>query len=217
MILSTHLTTKEIYPHRAMPRTNRSERHRQRSADKAEQILRGALPEFLKQGYSRTTMDKVACSAGVSKQTLYSHFCDKDGLFTALVKRMACQKFQLVWSKPLQGEPEQVLGDLAHRLLRGVNDQEYLCFVRLIVAESGKRPDLAQLFLTNVAQPAVKILTQYLKEHQELNLADPEATARIFVGSLIHLIMTQEILHGKEVMPISEKRLIDGLIELIVN
>ncbi|MGK7877220.1 MAG: TetR/AcrR family transcriptional regulator [Xenococcaceae cyanobacterium] len=200
-----------------MPRTYKSEYHRQRSVDKAEQILRGALPEFLKHGYASTSMDKVAYSAGVSKQTLYSYFSDKDGLFTALVKHMACEKFQLVWSKPLKGKPERVLRDLAHRLLKEVNDSEYLCFVRLIVAESGKRPDLAQLFLSNVAVPAIKTLTRYLKEHRELNIVDSEATARIFVGSLIHFIMTQEILHGREIMPIAQERLIDSLVHLIVD
>jgi AcrR family transcriptional regulator len=188
-----------------------------RSADKAEQILRGALPEFLKHGYACTSMDKVAQAAGVSKQTLYSHFSDKEGLFTALVKRMACQKFKLVWSQPLEGEPKIVLRELAYRLLGEVNDPDYLCFLRLIVAESGTRPDLAQLFLSNIAQPALKILTQYFQEHPEINLPDPEATARIFVGAIIHFILTQEMLHGKEIMPMDKERLVDGLIHLVAN
>lgn len=200
-----------------MPNPHQESHRPTRSVDKAEQILQGALPEFLKRGYACTSMDKVANAAGVSKQTLYTHFCDKDGLFTALVERMASEKFRLVWSHPLQGEPQVVLRDLAQRLLREVNDEEYLCFVRLIVAESKKRPDLAQLFLSNVAQPAIATLTCYLNKHQELHLSDPEATARIFVGSLIHFILTQEMLHGREIMPITEERLINSLIELIVR
>ncbi|NES86362.1 MAG: TetR/AcrR family transcriptional regulator [Moorea sp. SIO2B7] len=192
-----------------MPRTH--------SVEKGQQILQGALPEFLKYGYDRTSMDKVATAAGVSKQTLYSHFSDKDGLFTALVKKMACEKFQLVWSKPLKGEPEKVLRDLARRLLKVVNDAEHLCFVRLIVAESGKRPDLSKLFLSNVAQPAMVILTRYFNDHEELKFADSEATARIFVGTLIHFILTQEVLHGKDIMPMEAERLIDNLVHLIVG
>lgn len=35
--------------------------------EKAEQILNGAMPEFLQNGYACTSMDKVAKSAGVSK------------------------------------------------------------------------------------------------------------------------------------------------------
>ncbi|MGD1806594.1 TetR/AcrR family transcriptional regulator [Dapis sp. BLCC M126] len=184
--------------------------------DKAEQILRGAIPEFLKNGYTCTSMDKVAKTAGVSKQTLYSHFKDKEGLFTALVKRMATKKYNFVWSQPLEGEPEEVLRNLADRILtENINDSEYLEFVRLIIAESGNYPDLSKLFLTQIAKPAVQILTKYLQEHQELNLDDPEATARIFVGSLVYFILNQKLLHGIEIMPMKADRYIDNLVTLI--
>ncbi|MDY6782147.1 MAG: TetR/AcrR family transcriptional regulator [Cyanobacteriota bacterium] len=187
-------------------------------SEKAEQILRAAVPEFLARGYARTSMDRVAKAAGVSKQTLYSHFSDKDGLFTALVRRIAVDKFQLVWSKPLKGNPRSVLQDLAHRLLtENRNDTEYLRFCRLIVAESELRPDLAQIFLKNLVQPAVAVLSRYFEECAELNIDDPEATARIFVGSLIHWLMIQEVLDGKEVMPMEAERIIESLIDLIVQ
>lgn len=52
--------------------------------EKAEQILQGALSEFLVHGYAGSTMDRIAKSAGVSKQTLYSYFGDKEGLFYSL-------------------------------------------------------------------------------------------------------------------------------------
>ncbi|MGK7921350.1 MAG: TetR/AcrR family transcriptional regulator [Trichodesmium sp.] len=186
------------------------------TVDKAEQILRGAIPEFLKNGYTRTSMDKVAKAAGVSKQTLYSHFTDKEGLFTALVKRIATKKFNFVWLQPLEGETEEVLRNLADRILtENINDSEYLDFVRLIIAESGTYPDLSKLFLSQIAKPAIEILTKYLQENQELNLKDPEAIARIFVGSLVSFILTQEIMHGVEIMPIAADRYINNLVELI--
>ncbi|WP_013322553.1 TetR/AcrR family transcriptional regulator [Gloeothece verrucosa] len=188
-----------------------------RLEEKAEQILQRALPEFLKNGYAATSMDRVAQAAGVSKQTLYSHFLDKDGLFTALVKRMAGEKFRLVWSKPLKGEPKKVLKELAYRLLEEAQDKDHICFMRLVVSESEKRPDLAHIFLSNIAQPSIKILTEYLTENPELKIVDAEATARIFVGSLIHYILTQEMFYGKEIMPMSEERLVNSLIELLLK
>jgi AcrR family transcriptional regulator len=187
------------------------------TSEKAKQILRGALPEFLKNGYAATTMDKIAKAAKVSKQTLYSHFSDKEQLFTTLLQQMACEKFRLVWSQPLAGEPQTVLTELAERILKQVNDTEHLCFVRLIIAESDNHPELSQLFLRNFAQPANNILTNYLEEHPELKISDPEVIARIFVGTLIHHLLTQEMLHGKEIMPMSAERLISNLVSLIVR
>lgn len=183
---------------------------------KAEQILQAALPEFLENGYAGTSMDKIAKTAGVSKQTLYSYFYDKEGLFRALIKYVACQKFRLVWSKPLKGEPRKVLTQLAQRILQEINDPDYLCFVRLIIAESGTYPELSQLFLQNVAQPAIAILVDYLQQHEELTISDPQVIAHIFVGTLIHHILTQNMLLGKNIIPLEPERLVPELVELIV-
>ena len=191
--------------------------HHKRFADKAKQILHGALPEFLKHGYTRTSMDKVAKSAGVSKQTLYSYYSDKDGLFTALIQDIALEKFQIFWSKPLEGEPETVLKEIAYRILDNVGNKNHLSFARLILAESDKRPDLSQLFLKTVAKPSIEILTNYFQEQVEFNFADPEATAMIFIGSLIHYVINQELLHGKEVIPMDKERYVKNLIGLVLN
>ena len=200
-----------------MPKITNSEYVRPGCAEKAEQILTGAMPEFLANGYACTSMDKIAKSAGVSKQTLYSHFSDKDGLFTALVKRIASEKFRLVWSKPLKGEPDSVLRDLAQRILENADEDQYLCFARLIIAESSKRPDLAEIFVRELIQPATVALTEYLRDCPDLEVNDPEATARIFVGGLIHFILVQNVLHGHKLMPMDCERLIDTLVNTIVK
>ena len=188
-----------------------------RKEAKELQILQGALPEFLQHGYSGTSMDRVAKSAGVSKQTLYSYYSDKGGLFTALIEHITSQRIQLVWSQPLTGKPKPVLKKLADGILTGMQTQEYLNFVRLIVAESQKRPDLSQLYLSSISKPAIQSLTQYFQQCQQLNFVDPEATAKVFIGSLIYFIISQEILHGKEIMPMESERYINNLIDLVLS
>ncbi len=54
-----------------------------------------------------------------------------------------------------------------------------------------------------------------MQEHQELNLDAPEATARIFVSSLVFFIRNQKLLHGIEIMPMKADRYIDNLVVLI--
>jgi AcrR family transcriptional regulator len=191
--------------------------HQKKAEAKTEQILKGALLEFLEFGYLGTSMDKIAQTAGVSKQTLYSHFGDKEGLFKALIYEVATQKFQLVWAKPLQGKPEIVLKELAERIINEVNDSQYLAFVHIIVTESKNYPELGELFLENVAKPALNILIKYLDDCPDLNLTDSEAIAHIFVNSLIHHILTQETLQGKKVIPISVDRIVNNLIKMINN
>jgi AcrR family transcriptional regulator len=188
---------------------------------KAEAILDGAMQEFLTYGYAATSMDRVAQSAKVSKATIYSHFRDKADLFTAIVQRLAEYKFNILFdphnAQSLQGEPRQVLRTLALNLCHQASQDDQFCeFMRLIVGESGRFPELAKPYVEKVARPVIQALTQYLTARSELSLQDPEATARIFVGTLVYFIVLQEVLHGKDSLPMSHERLIDNLIDLIV-
>src|SRR5258706_7341146 len=58
------------------------------SRRKREQILGAAIELFLAEGYAATTMNRVATAAGVTKQTIYSHFNDKERLFAAIIERV---------------------------------------------------------------------------------------------------------------------------------
>jgi AcrR family transcriptional regulator len=172
---------------------------------------------FLSQGYAGTSMDRVAAIAGVSKQTIYSHFQDKEGLFTALIERVTIQRLQRdLGTEGLQGEPRVTLRRLANAYLQKMADEEYLALLRVVMAESTRFPELAQLYTKTVIHKGLSLISTYLKAHPELNLSDPEATARIFIGSLVSFLVTQEILHGKTILPMERDRLVDSLVELVL-
>ncbi|MUL38399.1 TetR/AcrR family transcriptional regulator [Gloeocapsopsis dulcis] len=187
------------------------------SHSKREQILQGAMQVFLKQGYAKTSMDRVATAAGVSKQTIYSHFQDKEGLFIALIERVTIRSFLCEFQNPFQGEPEIVLRRIAERFLAKMDDQEYIAFFRLVIAESARFPELAQLYTRTVVQFGFRNLSNYFAARPELNIADTEATARIFLGSLVAFVLAQEVLHGKHTMPMEKERLISSLINCVLG
>jgi len=185
---------------------------------KQEQILQGAMRVFLQGGYAGTSMDRVAAAAGVSKQTIYSHFQDKEGLFVALIERVTIRKFLIEFGpEPLQGEPIVLLPKLAEVFFTKMSDQEYISLLRVIIAESGRFPELAQLYVRAVIQRGRGILGRYFASRPELNISDPEATAHIFFGSLVSFVLSQEILHGKHTTPIEKERLITSLVNLILE
>lgn len=205
-----------------MKQTKTKNLDRELSAEKAGAILEGAMHEFLTHGYAATSMDKVAVAAGVSKATVYSHFQDKEGLFTALVQRLVQEKFPSIFSlqdsQSLQGEPSTVLRCLATNMLdTAMSDPQLLAFMRLVIGESGHFPELARAYVRNIAQPGIGILSQYLASRSELKLPDPEATVRVIVGTLVYFVILQEMLHGKEILPMERDRLVDSLIYLITT
>lgn len=202
-----------------MVRERVTEIERDSSLDKVEQILQGAMHEFLLHGFAGTSMDRVAASAGVSKATVYSHFQDKQGLFKALIEKLAQERFHSIFgTEPLEGDPKIVLRRLVTKALNQMlKDEEFQAFKRVVIGESGRFPELAQLCIISLVKPTIDTLKSYLASHPELKIPDPEATARILVGSLVHYVMTQEMMNGKEILPMESDRLIDALIHFILK
>ncbi|NJN86312.1 MAG: TetR/AcrR family transcriptional regulator [Leptolyngbyaceae cyanobacterium SL_7_1] len=188
-------------------------------ACKPEQILKGAMQVFLQHGYAGTSMDRVAAKAGVSKHTIYNHFQGKQGLFIALIERLVLRNFhnEFGCELPLTDPASQVLRRFAQLILAKTDDPEYIAFVRLLFAESGRFPELAKLYYQEVIQAGHQFLSDYFKTHSEFHLTDPEMTARIFIGSLITYVFSQEVLHGKSIESIPKDQLINALIDLILS
>jgi TetR/AcrR family transcriptional regulator of autoinduction and epiphytic fitness len=207
---------------------------RRAPAGKAEAILEGAMREFLAHGYAATSMDRVASAAGVSKATVYSHFRDKEALFNSLVEHLAGERFRRIFGalraehrasaagppgRPPGAPPAAVtLRRLALSLLEIARTDEHLvAFMRLIVGESGRFPELARAYVNHLAKPVIENLAGYLKSRPELKLRDPEAAARVFTGTLVYYIIVQQVLHGKRLLPMKRERLVDGLVNLITE
>lgn len=189
------------------------------TSTKAEQILAGAMAVFLSSGYAGTSMDRVAAQAGVSKHTIYSHFTDKEGLFNALIERLVLRRFHIEFGceLPLDAPPEQVLRRLALILLKLREDPEYIAFFRLLVAESGRFPELAQLYYQKVIQEGNRVLSTYFQAQPTLDLDQTTVRSHIFLGSLVCHILGQEVLHGKHLMPLADSEVIDCLIKLVLS
>ncbi|SFB88579.1 TetR/AcrR family transcriptional regulator [Pseudoalteromonas denitrificans] len=91
---------------------------RTKSQLKREQIIEAATKLFIEQGYPNTSMDKIAKEAGVSKQTVYSHFTDKDTLFVETVgSRCSASEF----SGQLY-HPESSLQDNLFKIVKTFSD-----------------------------------------------------------------------------------------------
>ena len=205
-----------------MTKTKTTNRESSKSEAKSEAILKGAMQEFLQHGYAAASMDKIAKAAKVSKATVYSHFEDKESLFNAVMQDLVKDRFQSVMGlqqpQSLAKDPKIVLSQMATRMLENArSDREFQDFIRIIIGESGRFPELARAYVRNLAKPAIDILTQYFKAHPELKLDDPEATVRVMIGTLVYFVMLQEMLHGKDILPLENERLVDTLSDLITK
>jgi TetR/AcrR family transcriptional regulator, regulator of autoinduction and epiphytic fitness len=190
------------------------------SPEKTAAILSGAMQAFLAGGYAATSMDQVASAAGVSKATVYSHFQDKESLFIALVEQLAQEKFKGAFNSPdpqlLDKEPQIALRCLAMNLLDN-REPQLLDFIRIIIGESGRFPELARAFVCHIEKPVHEEVREYLTSRTELNLPDPDSVAQIIIGAIIHFSIIHHVLHSNDILPVERDRLIDNLIQLVTS
>lgn len=193
---------------------------RELSPEKTEAILDGAMQEFLEHGYAAARIDRIAVAAGVSKATIYRRFPDKESLFIGFMQQLACKKeiFNSNLLQSAQGDVAAFLKLFANMMLNNVaDDPQILTFLRIIIGESGRFPELARAFVQNIEKPMLESMTQYLASHPELELPDPEVTARAFIGTLVHFVILRDIMQSGDIIPIERDRLIDNLVKLIIK
>src|SRR6185437_10116388 len=89
---------------------------------KLQAILEAATVAFLQNGYLGTNMDEVAALAGVSKQTVYNHFSNKETLFITIVTQMTNAGSDAVRDEASELQPgtdvAEYLRNYAHRQLK---------------------------------------------------------------------------------------------------
>jgi AcrR family transcriptional regulator len=184
---------------------------------KAEQILQGAMQEFLHDGYANTSMARIAATAGVSKETLYTYFESKEKLFAAIVQYTAEQHLHQVFaSGSLPSDPVEQLRSLAAKSLTPENlDPMRMNFYRLIVGESGRFPDLARFYVEHFEKPGLEVSANLLQATPQLRSSDPQAVAWIISGTLSYYYQMMEMLQGKDILDMTFDRLVEALIELL--
>jgi len=135
---------------------------------KREAVLGAAAAMFLKLGFSATSMGQVADAAGVSKQTIYSHFRDKEHLFAEVVA-MKLQEYGIDRGAPVLGADSEAPDPSAALLAVGMafgrmSAEPNVAMVnRLIIAEARNQPEVAEMFYRNAPLRSIKIVADLLR------------------------------------------------------
>src|SRR5919198_2693235 len=155
-------------------------------------IREAATTLFLRKGYLGTSMDEVAALARVSKQTVYTHFDDKEQLFTDLVlsntERVEEFVDEMTALLDRASDPERDLGELARRYLDTVVRPQVLQLRRLVIGEAARFPDLARTYHERVPERMVGALSAGLRglaARGLLHVDDPQLAAQHFVALVL--------------------------------
>jgi AcrR family transcriptional regulator len=176
---------------RGRPPAGTSAAHRQVVLDAAFELL-------VERGYQGTTMAAVAERAGSSKETLYAWFGDKQGLFTALIRRQAEAANQAV-AAALEDEggagPAATLTAFATNLLRLLLGERSVALNRAALAEPAG--ELAAVLLAQGRHRTGPIVEAYLARLAGagvLGVDDPAEAFQLLYGLVVRDLQIRVLL-----------------------
>ncbi len=179
-----------------------SETHSDR---KHKSMVDAAKKLFLQQGYEGTSMEQIAIKAGVSKQTVYKHFADKQKLFTEIVLATTSQVDRIVGliAGPMVEtlDLKKDLTLLGRQFIAELMDPRVLRLRRLVIANADRMPELGRAWYEQGFERVLHTLASSfaaLSKRHLLSVEDPLIAAHHFVGLLLWIPVNQAMFTGND-------------------
>jgi AcrR family transcriptional regulator len=108
-------------------------------------MLDVATASFLADGYAATSIESIARTAGVAKRTLYARWSGKPALFGAVLQQLMAKWLSHAGEWGEDDSLETALGVAAASILAVALTPEAIALHRLMIAESGRFPELPRM------------------------------------------------------------------------
>ena len=184
----------------------------QTTADKRAGVLEAAAKVFLSGGYLGASMDEIADLAGVSKQTVYTYFSNKEALFAAMASALSNEASDRVQNSVAEfGEDddlESYLVGYAVRQLEVVLTPRILQLRRLVIGEVGRFPELGAALYAGGPGRAIASLAatfERLADRGALSVRDPLLAATQFNWLIMSAPLNRAMLLGDGAIPSSKE------------
>ena len=169
-------------------------RWERRKDARPQELLEAALEQFVERGYAATRLEDVARRAGVSKGTLYLYFENKQELFKAVVRATVVEaigqaELDMAASDAHSGE---VLRALLLRWWEQVGATKVAGITKLMMAESGNFPELAQFYNDEVVERGNALIVCALERgvaRGDFRPVDPQVLMPVLTAPVLMLMM----------------------------
>jgi AcrR family transcriptional regulator len=155
---------------------------------KHDAIMAAATLVFIENGYEGASMDQLALAAGAARRTLYNQFPDgKPQIFRAVAERMwrAFPEMDIATDEAALSDPKIGLTRIARGVATFWAPPLAIAFLRLVIAEGRRFPDLTKTFFEVGKTQAMTAVRDYIGELARrglLTLDDPDLASKQFLG-----------------------------------
>lgn len=174
---------------------------------KRDAILAAASLVFIEKGYEGASMELVARTAGAARRTVYNQFPEgKKELFRAVVERMwaSFPVMDIASDDVALSDPAAGLRKIGYGIAAFWSPPLAVAFLRMVIGEKTRFPDLMDSFFEVGKTPAVAAVTNYIAElgHRgSLSFAVPDLAARHFLGLIDETILWMRVMGENATLP----------------
>jgi AcrR family transcriptional regulator len=191
-------------------------RKRMKADERRQEIIRAAMEVFARNGFGGSTTREIAENAGISEAMIYSHFRNKEDLYTAIIDEKLQESEPLYY--PLDAirnrDDQRVFTTIISNYLN--RHGEDTTFLRLLLFSALEGHELASMFVAGPVRKFFEFLADYIRERIDegaFRPVNPEITSRCLLGMVHYFVLLREILADDTLNPIDPT----AAIETIVN
>ncbi|KAB8189120.1 TetR family transcriptional regulator [Nonomuraea phyllanthi] len=178
---------------------------RSREDAKVRQIRQAAKALFLRHGFAAVSTAALAREAGVSKETLYSRYPNKEAVLADVLEHLISAgrlRTSATSSPRTRDEVDGALRSLARELSGELMEREYIELARIVIAETPRLPHVGEIFRLSVPERAFELTTDLLMAGRKAHVIrdlDMVTAARLFVGPLVVHALTNVLLVAPQI------------------
>lgn len=180
-----------------------------RGLARRQALLDAARRLFIEKGFEKTTLSDIIALAGGSRATLYEHFGDKAGLFRAMMEESSANILKVLCAAHADESvsPEAGLTCFAMSLVRELLSERAAAVLRVLIAEGGRIPDVADSFFRIGPDTSTIRLAEYLKHLSDagvLRIDNPRDAAQAFLGMVTGSLLIRVLILPESTPPMEE-------------
>jgi TetR/AcrR family transcriptional repressor of mexJK operon len=158
-----------------------------------QELLQIAGMLFLKNGYTKTSLESIARAAHVAVRTIYVKFGGKEGLLRAV---LAAKRDRFFRSQPMETDTRplrEIVGDFARQMHDLLISDEAVEMQRVVLAEAPTNPELANAFWNGGPRQTREMLARFFARPDIRDQMRPDVPFDLLPGFLMACICGEQL------------------------
>jgi len=188
-----------------------------KAGERRQEIIRAAMEVFAENGFGGSTTREIAENAGISEAMIYSHFRNKEDLYTAIIDEKLQESEPLYY--PLDAirnrDDQRVFATIVSNYLHRHGEDTTL--LRLLLFSALEGHELASMFVAGPVRKFFEFLADYIRERIDegaFKPVNPEITSRCLLGMVHYFVLLWKVFGDDTLNPIDPTEAIETIVKI---